>query len=238
MKKILLFTFCAIIPFLTMAQNMKTEGDAFPRTEDEYWALKAQQPKLVLLVGWPDEDNALYAAPDPERPGEILLFYRAMNHHYEDDELYIVFDKDGCRALRSSLGMTLEIFKEWKKTALRNKINRFQKAIDVQFPDVNIYWRRTRPRFRKITYSPLFMWAGKGDWLKPEFRWTTNCGSVDFLFNLQDNQALEPGVIQPVEIRAFDYEIKDYLKWLDYDKLKKLYIEKTPDRSKWDELFK
>ena len=237
MKKIMLTALCAFFSLLAVAQNMRTERDSLPRSTAEYYAMKVEQPKLVLLVGWQDEDNALYAAPDPKNPGEILLFYRAENWHYDKIEIYFVFDKEGCRALRNSLEETLRVLKKWEATAIRNKIDLFQKEMDIAYPEVNIYWRRTRPRFRKVTYSPLFMWAGKAEWLKPEFHFTKTIGSVYFQFSLHDYRAGEDGVGQPIKVKAFRFDIKDYLKWLDYDKLKRIYIEKTPDRSKWDELF-
>jgi hypothetical protein len=238
MKKILAIAACVLMSLLVSAQNMRTEEGVFPRTKAEIEQIKEQEPELVLLAGYKYEDNALYAAPDPDKPGEILLFFRADNHHYEQDELYIVFDKEGCLAMRASLQETLRVMKKWGKIAVRNKVTNYEKAMDIPYPKVNVYWRRTEPRFRKVTYWPLFMWAGKEEWLCPEFSFARTSGHVCFRFQLQDVQELPQEVIQPVEIWMFDYNIKDYLKWLDYDKLKALYVEKTPDRSKWDELFK
>lgn len=180
---------------------------------------------------------AIFASPDPDAEGEILVYYYICNReNYKSDTVFIVMNKAECENMVSSMRAVETKLKEWKKVARQNNIDNYSKEMDIPFPEVNVYWKRLHPDFGRRTYDPLFHWSGKDNWLHPigHIAQRGN-GELEFRFTVPDPSG-EYGYIVDTYLGGLARE--RLVRHLDYSAIKKKYYELSADKSKWDELFK
>ena len=219
MKRII--TSLCILAFTITALAQK---DFPPRIKDE----------RVLIYNDLGRGEVVCASPDHDNPGEILVYYYIHNST-PADSVFLVFDKKGCSEMLLSLEQAKVKLDEWKKIAKKNKVTNFDKDIDIYFPPIDVFWRQTGPAIGEYTYYPFYIKSGKQHRLNPRLH-VDRDGDVfiKFEFSVPDCTGKPYRMGWSISIPELKY-CPEYFK---YEKIKKAYIEKTPSREGWDELFK
>ena len=221
MKKTIITLFVATLA-MTHALAQRDEMGYPIRVPDERVFIFSDYSKRV----------ALFASEDHDNPGEILVYYYIPNSPV--DSVFLVFDKAGCEEMVRSLETSRRKLDEWHKVAKKNRVDRLSKDVDIPFPEVNVYWKMNRPDYGEFTHYPYFIWAGKNNWLQPKL--DVYSGGVVFLvFEFYVPDATEKPYRITYSLNR--PRMKEYPRYFDYEKIKKIYRENTPDRSGWSDLF-
>ena len=179
--------------------------------------------------------KVIYASNDPDCPGEILIYYRLDKASYRDS-IFIVMNKETCEAMVRAMKEADKKIKDWCRIARQNNVDHHEKALGVDFPPVNIHWKRMVARYGdKTPFSLPYVWAGESDYFVPTaYVSRRGHGGISFRFVLHDPY-------NPSEYEVHYYldvtGRKEFIKTLNYEKLKKRFIELNPDRSGYDALF-
>ena len=264
MKRILtIFVFCLAAitswsqekSFYQIVQEVKAKRSAYGPYPKDSSKLKALLPKdermkkveelrnsqwpygRTRIVDDPSHKVVIYASPDPENEGEVLVYYYLPNFRdFRADSIFVVMNKATCHQMAASFREADRKLREWKKIAKKNDVDKYTDELGVAFPEVNIYWQKLRPPHGEYFYMPWYMWSGPGNWLVPIGHISKGGdGGLEFNFLLPDFDRDED---YPVKI-YMDVTGRRYLmKYLDYEGIKKKFRELNPDRSHYQELFK
>lgn len=192
---------------------------------------RIKDERVKIYEKW-REKVLVFASPDHDNPGEILVYYFVNNS--PRDSVFIVLDKKGCEEMLQSLDVSRKKLDEWHKISKKNHAHNISKDVDLYFPPVDVFWKLLGPRIGEHTFYPFYLRSGKDYRLKPRLT-ILDEGAVyiDFTFSVPDD------VGKPYEIK-FSLNrprIKEYPMYFDYEAIKKVYVEKTRSQEGIEDLF-
>lgn len=227
MKRILTFLM-AVLPLISFAQGNNRR--IYPPSEDPTEGLRVYLQKL-------NSDERYFATPDPNNEGEILVYYLSENCDNYEDSLFIVLDKAALTEMKTVLTGIEKTMSKWGPIARKEGLKGLVREMPFTFPPVGIFFRRNCERYGEVTYYPY-----------PETSWNVQFSTPEFNYAYGRSYVMgthatipsehEKGGEYYIELLIGLYKIKDFVKYMDYESLKRTYLERKPKERNLDELFK
>lgn len=145
------------------------------------------------------------------------------------DSLFLLVTKENAQEIHDYMVSLLDLYHRWSRTAKRNHVVNFKKAVDIESPLIRFFWVEKKKGTSFIDPARVFaLYSTEGRWLVPEFKVYENGRCTLYVdLNLPSEDYRYKGRYSTWFL-LHDADINRIIRWTDYDALERAYKRKKP----------